>query len=99
MTAITLEKRGQQAWITLNRPQAKNMLDGDAFVELADAWQEVRDDDDIRVAVLTGAGKEDFCCGGDLGKVIPLWTGARQPEGASRGAFARRPRLSPKKLC
>jgi enoyl-CoA hydratase len=80
MTAITLEKRGQQAWITLNRPQAKNMLDGDAFVELADAWQEVRDDDDIRVAVLTGAGKEDFCCGGDLGKVIPLWTGARQPE-------------------
>ncbi len=80
MTAVILEKRGQQAWITLNRPEAKNMLDGNAFVELADAWREVRDDNVIRVAVLTGAGKEDFCCGGDLSKVIPLWTGAKQPE-------------------
>ena len=80
MSAIVLEKRGQQAWITLNRPQARNMLNGDAFVELADAWDEVRNDDSIRVAVLTAAGEEDFCCGGDLGKVIPLWTGARQPD-------------------
>ena len=80
MSAIVLEKRGQQAWITLNRPQARNMLNGDAFVELADAWDEVRNDDAIRVAVLTAAGEEDFCCGGDLGKVIPLWTGARQPD-------------------
>jgi enoyl-CoA hydratase/carnithine racemase len=80
MSAIVLEKRGPQAWITLNRPEAKNMLNGDAFVELADAWDEVRNDDSIRVAVLTAAGEEDFCCGGDLGKVIPLWTGARQPD-------------------
>ena len=57
MGAVTLEKRGQQAWITLNRPEAKNMLNGDAFVELADAWEEVRRDDDIRVAVLTAAGE------------------------------------------
>lgn len=80
MSAIILEKHGQQAWITLNRPESKNTLDGDAFVELADAWEEVRADNDIRVAVLTAAGEDDFCCGGDLGKVIPLWTGARQPE-------------------
>ena len=80
MTAIIFEKRGQQAWITLDRPQAKNMLNGDMFVELADAWQEVRDDDAIRVAVLTAAGDVDFCCGGDLSQVIPLWTGARQAQ-------------------
>ena len=80
MSAIILEKQGQQAWITLNRPAEKNMLNGDAFVELADAWAEIRADDHIRVAVLTAAGEEDFCCGGDLAKVIPLWTGARQPE-------------------
>jgi enoyl-CoA hydratase len=80
MSAIVFEKRGQQAWITLNRPQARNTLNGDMFVELADAWQEVRDDDAIRVAVLTAAGDVDFCAGGDLGQVIPLWTGARQPE-------------------
>jgi len=80
MAAIVFEKRAQQAWITLNRPQAGNTLNGDMFVELADAWQEVRDDDAVRVVVVTGAGDEDFCRGGDLGSVIPLWTGARQPE-------------------
>jgi enoyl-CoA hydratase len=80
MTSILYDKRGQQAWITLNRPGAKNMLNGDMFVELADAWQAVRDDDDIRVAVLTAAGDVDFCCGGDLSQVIPLWTGAKQAE-------------------
>ncbi|MEZ5501306.1 MAG: enoyl-CoA hydratase-related protein [Halioglobus sp.] len=80
MGTIVFEKRGQQAWITLNRPDAKNRLNGDMFVALADAWEEVRADATIRVAVLTAAGEEDFCCGGDLSEVIPLWTGARTPQ-------------------
>src|SRR5690606_38470411 len=63
----------------LNRPEARNMLNGELFVALVDAWREVRDDTAIRVAVVTASGEEDFCCGGDLGDVIPLWTGARQP--------------------
>ena len=80
MAAILFEKRGQQAWITLNRPADKNNLNGDMFVELVDAWQEVRDDSRIRVAILTAAGDKDFCCGGDLSEVIPLWTGARKAQ-------------------
>jgi enoyl-CoA hydratase len=80
MNAILFEKREQQAWITLNRPREKNMINGDMFLELADAWQEVREDDAIRVAVLTAAGEEDFCCGGDLSQVIPLWTGAKKAQ-------------------
>ena len=80
MNTIVFEKRGQQAWITLNRPESKNMLNGEMFVELADAWEEVRNDSDVRVAVLTASGDEDFCCGGDLAEVIPLWTGARQAQ-------------------
>lgn len=83
MAAIVFEKRAGQAWITLNRPQAGNTLNGDMFVELADAWQEVRDDNAVRVVVVTGAGERDFCCGGDLAAVIPLWTGARQPQSAN----------------
>ena len=79
MTTLIFEKRGAQAWLTLNRPEARNTLNGELFVALADAWREVRDDAAIRVAVVTAAGQEDFCCGGDLGDVIPLWTGARQP--------------------
>lgn len=82
MAAIILEKRGQQAWITLNRPEQKNILNGEAFIGLADAWQEVREDPAIRVAVVTAAGDADFCCGGDLSEVIPLWTGAREPANA-----------------
>lgn len=79
MSAVLYEKRGQVAWVTMNRPEAKNLLNGDMFVGLLDAWDEVRADRDVRVAVLTAAGDEDFCCGGDLASVIPLWTGAREP--------------------
>ncbi|MFT4614834.1 MAG: enoyl-CoA hydratase, partial [Bacteroidia bacterium] len=80
MNTLLFEKRGQQAWITLNRPDKHNRLNGEMFVELADAWQEVREDDNVRVVVVTGAGDKDFCAGGDLGEVIPLWTGAREPQ-------------------
>lgn len=80
MSAILFEKRGQQAWITLNRQDNKNLMNGEMFVQLADAWDEIRADDGIRVAVVTAAGNEDFCCGGDLGGLIPLWTGAKQPQ-------------------
>jgi len=82
MTDILFEQRGAVAWITLNRPDAKNTLSPASFVELADAWLEVRQNTSIRVAVLTAVGEVDFCCGGDLGGVIPLWTGARAPANA-----------------
>jgi enoyl-CoA hydratase len=50
------------------------------LVRLAHAWYEFRDSKDLRVAILTGAGDEDFCAGGDLKLTMPLITGARQPE-------------------
>ena len=80
MSEILFEKRGAVAWVTINRPAAKNTLNGPAFVALARAWDEVREDSGIRCAVLTASGGEDFCCGGDLGGVIPLWTGHKSPE-------------------
>lgn len=79
MSALLFEKRGHQAWLTLNRPASRNILNGELLLLLADAWREVREDDSIRVAIVTASGEEDFCCGGDLSSVIPLWTGARQP--------------------
>lgn len=96
MEAIKFEKRGQQAWITLNRPEAKNMINGDMFLELADAWQEVRDDGAIRVAVLTAAGDQDFCCGGDLSQVIPLWTGAKEAGSAAEARLLADPMIADK---
>lgn len=80
MSDLLFEKRGSVAWLTINRPQAKNTLNAALFVGLAEAWLEVRDDPAIRCAVLTATGDVDFCCGGDLSGVIPLWTGQKQPQ-------------------
>lgn len=78
-SAVVYEERHHQAWITINRPDHKNVMNPEALLGLADAWAEVRANDDIRVAVVTAAGDEDFCCGGDLGGLIPLWTRAKEP--------------------
>jgi enoyl-CoA hydratase len=66
--------------LTLNRPEARNALSPEMLVRLAHAWYEFRDTKDLRVAILTGAGDESFCAGGDLKRTMPLITGARQPE-------------------
>lgn len=79
MSAVIFDHRGHQAWITINRPDHKNVMNPEVLLGLADAWAEVRTNDDIRVAVVAGSGDEDFCCGGDLGGLIPLWTGAKEP--------------------
>ena len=80
MPDLLFEKRDGVAWITFNRPERKNAISPEAFCRLADAWAEVRDDDTVRVAVLTGTGGDAFTSGGDLKQLLPLWTGARQPE-------------------
>jgi enoyl-CoA hydratase len=56
---------GKVVVITLNRPEAKNALSPAMLVGMADAWQAIDDDDDVRCAILTGAGGT-FCAGMDL---------------------------------
>lgn len=58
------------ATIVINRPERLNALDAAAYQELSDAWIRVRDDGDIRVAVITGAGERSFCVGADLKSFI-----------------------------
>jgi len=79
MTAVLFEKRGHVALITLNRPEAHNAISPEVAVRLAEAWETVRSDGEIRAAIVTGVG-DSFCSGADLGRLIPLITGARQPE-------------------
>lgn len=80
MTDLLYEKREAIAILTFNRPERRNALSPELLVRLAEAWKDFRDDDDLRVAILTGAGQDAFCAGGDLGRLMPLFTGARQPE-------------------
>jgi enoyl-CoA hydratase/carnithine racemase len=65
MTAILLERRGSTAWITLNRPQEMNALSDTMCSELLAAIEQIERDPQIRVLVLTGAGRA-FCAGADL---------------------------------
>jgi enoyl-CoA hydratase len=56
---------GNVVVVTLNRPEAKNALSPAMLVGMADSWQAIDDDDDVRCAILTGAGGT-FCAGMDL---------------------------------
>lgn len=54
------------AWVTLNRPQARNALNAAVREGLLAAFERFNGDTSARVLVLTGAGDEAFCAGGDL---------------------------------
>ncbi|MFZ2510869.1 MAG: crotonase/enoyl-CoA hydratase family protein [Gordonia sp. (in: high G+C Gram-positive bacteria)] len=60
-----VEKRGHVLIVTMNRPQARNALSSEMMAIMAQAWDQVDADPDIRVAILTGAGGY-FCAGADL---------------------------------
>jgi enoyl-CoA hydratase len=55
------------ATVTLNRPEQRNALSAELLAELVDAILRVRDDEEVRAVVLTGAGDKVFCAGADLG--------------------------------
>lgn len=80
MTDLIVEKRGHALWLTLNRPEVFNCISPEASCKLQDAWDMLDHDDDLRVAVITGTGDRAFCSGADLKRLIPLYSGARQPE-------------------
>jgi E-phenylitaconyl-CoA hydratase len=63
---IVFEVNEHVATITLNRPERLNATDDRSRGELADAWAIVRDDPQIRVAVITGAGDRAFSVGQDV---------------------------------
>lgn len=62
---IIYEERDAVAWITLNRPEALNSFDSTMREEVKHVWRSLRTNDDVRCAVLTGAGERAFCVGID----------------------------------
>jgi enoyl-CoA hydratase len=62
---LEVEQQGHVLVLTMNRPEARNALSPDMIVGLADAWDRIDSDPEIRCAVLTGAGGT-FCSGADL---------------------------------
>src|ERR1700743_539139 len=64
--SVILEKRGQALWITINRPEKRNAINGDVIAGIAKGYRTAHDDKEVRVIVLTGAGDKAFCAGADL---------------------------------
>ena len=63
---VQFSKQGHVGLITLNRPGAMNSLNGALCSKLTEIIEAIERDDDIRVAVITGAGGKAFCAGIDL---------------------------------
>jgi enoyl-CoA hydratase len=78
--AVLYSKEGYVATVVMNRPEVKNALNGEMLVRLADAWQDINDDPQIRAAILTGAGDDAFCAGADLDRLVGMMQGKRPPE-------------------
>jgi enoyl-CoA hydratase/carnithine racemase len=75
MPKVLYEKRDRIAYVTLNRPEAKNAIDTETHELLWATWEDFRDDDSLDVAILTGAG-DAFSAGADLKTFIPPWMDA-----------------------
>ena len=63
---ILYEKKGRIAYVTINRPDRLNALHPPANAELREAFSDFRDDADVWVAIITGAGERAFSAGNDL---------------------------------
>ncbi|MGP8110749.1 MAG: enoyl-CoA hydratase/isomerase family protein [Thermoplasmata archaeon] len=66
---VHFRTEGHIAWVILDRPEALNAIDPESHTALIAAWERIRDEDDLRVAVLTGAGTKAFCSGVDLKRI------------------------------
>src|ERR671933_286227 len=72
MSKVLYETRDRIAYVTINRPEAKNALDPETHELLWRTWGDFAADDALDVAILTGAG-DAFCAGADLKTYIPPW--------------------------
>src|SRR4051812_46222433 len=67
---VLYEKRDRIAYVTINRPEARNAVSPEVHRAMIAAWADFAEDDSVDIAILTGAG-EAFCAGADLKEYIP----------------------------
>ena len=63
---VIYEKKGRIAYVTINRPEVMNALHLPAHDEFWEVWSDFRDDPELWVAIVTGAGDRAFSAGNDL---------------------------------
>ena len=70
--AIDYQKEGKSAIFTINRPEALNSINVQAARELHEAMVDFRDDPELWVGIITGAGDRTFCAGADIKDMLPF---------------------------
>lgn len=83
---VIYEKKEHIAYVTLNRPEVMNALHPPAHEELGEVWCNFRDDPEVWVAIVTGAGDRAFSAGNDL-KYSAASAGGRATQPDSPGGF------------
>jgi enoyl-CoA hydratase len=66
---ILFEKKNAIAYVTINRPKVLNALNTATMTELRNVFTQVKDDREVRVVILTGAGEKSFVAGADIGEL------------------------------
>ncbi len=69
---VIIERDGEVGILTINRPKALNALNREVLVDLRKAIEELRDDDTVKVIIITGAGEKSFVAGADIGTMQPF---------------------------
>lgn len=82
---IRTESSGPVLTITIDRPEARNALSRQMSDQLVAAWERLRHDPALRVAVITGAGDQAFCAGADLKEVSAFYSAMTPIERRERG--------------
>src|SRR5436190_21304323 len=67
-----LTSKPANAYVTLNRPKVLNALNQKTWQDLRAAFEDARDDADVRGAILTGAGDKAFIAGADIGELAQV---------------------------
>jgi len=66
---IRFETKNQIAYVTIDRPKVLNALNMATMQELKQAFAAIKDDHEVRVVILTGAGEKSFVAGADIGEL------------------------------
>ena len=66
---VKVEKKNQIAYVTIDRPKVLNALNMQTMSELREVFTQIKDDPEVRVAILTGAGEKAFVAGADINEL------------------------------
>lgn len=85
--SITLDRDGGVAILTVNRPEQRNALNARVRREMLEALDELREEDEARVVVITGAGDKAFVAGADIREFAELSVDEQRERMTGRRVF------------